>query len=208
MIDESPCPVLDARAREELCNSALRLIEKAKYVNAATIEFLLDKDKNFYFIEANTRIQVEHPVTEMVTGHDLIKLQLKIAAGESVKLRQRSIKHTGVAIECRINAEDPSHNFAPCPGRISRLVPPGGPGVRVDTHVYQGWTVATNYDSLIGKLIVHRNTRSEAIATMKRALREFVIEPVKTTIPVCLDILSHNLYLKNKIDTGFVERHY
>ncbi|MHC4618016.1 MAG: acetyl-CoA carboxylase biotin carboxylase subunit [Planctomycetota bacterium] len=208
MIEESPCPVIDARAREELCNSALRLIEEAKYVNAATVEFLLDKDKNFYFIEANTRIQVEHPVTEMVTGHDLIKLQLKIAAGQPLKLRQRSIKHAGVAIECRINAEDPANNFAPCPGRITRFVSPGGPGVRVDTHVCQGWTVATNYDSLICKLIVHRNTRSEAIATMKRALREFVIEPVKTTIPVCLDILSHNLYVKNKIDTGFVERHY
>jgi acetyl-CoA carboxylase biotin carboxylase subunit len=208
MIEESPCLVLDERAREELCKAALRIIKEAKYVNAATIEFLLDKDKKFYFIEANTRIQVEHPVTEMVTGHDLIKWQLKIASGHTIKFRQRNIKHTGVAIECRINAEDPAKNFAPCPGTITKYVPPGGPGVRVDTHVHQGWTVATSYDSMICKLIVHQRTRTEAIATMKRALAEFVIEPVKTTIPVCLDILSHNLYIKNKIDTSFVERHF
>ncbi|HUW19004.1 MAG TPA: acetyl-CoA carboxylase biotin carboxylase subunit [Sedimentisphaerales bacterium] len=208
MIEESPCPVLDAHTREELCQAALRLIKEAGYVNAATVEFLLDKDKKFYFIEVNTRIQVEHPITEMVTGHDLIKWQLKIAAGLPIKLSQRSIKHTGVAIECRINAEDPANNFAPSPGKIARYIAPGGPGVRVDTHVCQGWTVSTNYDSLFCKLIVYQKTRSEAIATMKRALREFVIEPLKTTIPICLDILSHNLYVKNKIDTGFVERHF
>ncbi|MEE9370974.1 MAG: carbamoyl phosphate synthase, partial [Sedimentisphaerales bacterium] len=208
MIEESPCQVLDSRAREELCQAALRIIKEAKYVNAATVEFLLDKDKKFYFIEVNTRIQVEHPVTEMVTGHDLIKWQLKIASGQKIKLSQRNIKHTGVAIECRINAEDPANNFASCPGTITRYIPPGGPGVRVDTHVHQGWTISQNYDSMISKLIVHQNTRTEAIATMKRALREFVIEPVKTTIPACLDILSHNLFVKNKIDTGFVERHF
>ena len=208
MIEESPCPVLDERTREELCKAALRIIKEAKYVNAATIEFLLDKDKKFYFIEANTRIQVEHPVTEMVTGHDLIKWQLKIAAGQKIKLSQRNIKHTGVAIECRINAEDPANNFVPSPGTITRYIPPGGPGVRVDTHVHQGWTVSTNYDSMISKLIVHQKTRTEAIATMKRALAEFVIEPIKTTIPACLDILSHNLFVKSKIDTGFVERNF
>jgi len=208
MIEESPCPVLDEHTRNQLAEAALKLIKAANYVSAATIEFLLDKDKKFYFIEANTRIQVEHPVTEMVTGCDLIKLQLKIAAGQPIKFRQRRIKHTGVAIECRINAEDPAKNFAPSPGTITRLILPGGPGIRVDTHVHQGWTVATNYDSMIAKLIVHQSTRAEAIATMKRALAEFVIEPVKTTIPVCLDILSHNLFVKNKIDTGFVERHF
>jgi acetyl-CoA carboxylase biotin carboxylase subunit len=208
MIEESPCPVLDERDREELCKAALRIIKEAKYVNAATVEFLLDRDKKFYFIEANTRIQVEHPVTEMVTGHDLIKWQLKIASGQKIKLSQRDIRHTGVAIECRINAEDPANNFAPSPGTIARYIPPGGPGVRVDTHVYQGWTVSTSYDSMIAKLIVHQKTRAEAIATMKRALSEFVIEPVKTTIPACLDILSHNLFVKNKIDTGFVERNF
>jgi len=208
MIEESPCPVLDERTRQKLCEAALRIIKEAKYVNAATVEFLLDANKKFYFIEANTRIQVEHPVSEMVTGHDLIKLQLKIAAGQTIKLSQRNIKHTGVAIECRINAEDPAKNFASSPGTITRYIPPGGPGVRVDTHVYQGWTVSTSYDSMIAKLIVHQRTRTEAIATMKRALREFIIEPVKTTIPACLDILSHNLFVKNKIDTGFVERNF
>ncbi|MHC4388288.1 MAG: acetyl-CoA carboxylase biotin carboxylase subunit, partial [Planctomycetota bacterium] len=133
---------------------------------------------------------------------------LKIAAGQLIKIRQKKIKHTGVAIECRINAEDHKNNFAPCPGQITRYIPPGGPGVRVDTHVHQGWTISTSYDSMICKLIVHQKTRTEAIATMKRALREFVIEPVKTTIPACLDILSHNLFVKNKIDTSFVERNF
>jgi acetyl-CoA carboxylase biotin carboxylase subunit len=208
MIEESPCPVLDERTREELCKAALRIIKEARYVNAATVEFLLDSDKRFYFIEVNTRIQVEHPVTEMVTGHDLIKWQLKIASGQKIKLSQRNIKHTGVAIECRINAEDPTNNYASSPGTITRLILPGGPDVRVDTHVHQGWTVSTNYDSMIAKLIVHGKTRTDAIATMKRALAEFVIEPVKTTIPACLDILSHNLFVKNKIDTGFVERNF
>ncbi|MHC4364096.1 MAG: acetyl-CoA carboxylase biotin carboxylase subunit [Planctomycetota bacterium] len=207
MVEESPCPVLDDRDREQLAEAALRIIKEAKYVNAATVEFLLDGDKKFYFIEVNTRIQVEHPVTEMVTGHDLIKWQLKIASGQKIRVSQRNIKHTGVAIECRINAEDPENNFAPSPGAITRYIPPGGPCVRVDTHVHQGWNVATNYDSMIAKLIVHQKTRAEAIATMKRALREFVIEPIKTTIPACLDILSHNLYVKNQIDTSFVERH-
>jgi acetyl-CoA carboxylase biotin carboxylase subunit len=200
--------VLDERDREELCKAALRIIKEAKYVNAATIEFLLDKDNKFYFIEANTRIQVEHPVTEMVTGHDLIKWQLKIASGHKIKFRQKNIKHAGVAIECRINAEDPENNFVPSPGKITKLVLPGGPGVRVDTHVHQGWTVSPSYDSMICKLIVHQRTRTEAIATMKRALEEFVIEPIKTTIPACLDILSHNLFIKSKIDTGFVERNF
>jgi acetyl-CoA carboxylase biotin carboxylase subunit len=208
MIEESPCPVLDERDREELCNAALRIIKQAKYVNAATVEFLLDADKKFYFIEVNRRIQVEHPVTEMVTGHDLIKWQLKIAAGQPIELSQRKIKHTGVAIECRINAEDPANNFVSSPGTITRYIPPGGPGVRLDTHVCQGWTVSTSYDSMIAKLIVHQRTRTEAIATMKRALREFVIEPIKTTIPACLNIISHNLFAKNKIDTGFVERNF
>jgi acetyl-CoA carboxylase biotin carboxylase subunit len=206
IIEESPCPVLDKNTREELCEAALRITKEANYINAATIEFLLDKDKKFYFIEANTRIQVEHPVTEMVTGYDLIKYQLKIASGVPVKLSQRSIKHTGVAIECRINAEDPENNFAPSPGKITRYIPPGGPGVRVDTHVYQGCTISPTYDSMIAKLIVHQKTRDEAIATMKRALQEFIIEPIKTTIPLCLNILSHNQFVKSQIDTGFVER--
>jgi acetyl-CoA carboxylase biotin carboxylase subunit len=208
IIEESPCPAIDERTREELCQAALRIIKEAKYENAATIEFLLDKKKKFYFIEANTRIQVEHPVTELITGHDLIKLQIKVAAGEKLKLSQREIKHTGCAIECRINAEDPKSNFAPCPGTIEKYIPPGGPGVRIDTHVYQGYTVTTNYDSMVCKLLAYQANRAEAINTMKRALSEFVIEPIKTTIPVCLDIISHNLFAKGKVDTSFVEKHF
>ena len=206
LIEESPCPVLDERTREELCKSALRLIKHADYYNAATVEFLLDKDKNYYFIEVNTRIQVEHPVTEMVTGQDLIKWQIKIAAGLPLDLRQRDIKHTGVAMECRINAEDPDRNFAPCPGKITKFFTPGGPGVRVDTYLSQDAVISPYYDSMVSKLIVHQPTREEAIATMKRALREFKIEPIKTTIPACLKILSHNLYVKNQVDTSFIER--
>jgi acetyl-CoA carboxylase biotin carboxylase subunit len=208
LIEESPCPVLDEHTRDELCKAALRVIKQAKYVNAATVEFLLDSDKKFYFIEVNTRIQVEHPVTELVTGQDLIKWQIKIASGEPVNLRQKDIKHEGVAIECRINAEDPERDFAPCPGKIETYIVPGGPGVRVDSHACQGWVVSPVYDSMISKLIVHQPTRDEAITTMKRALQEFRIEPIKTTIPICLKILSHNLYVKNKIDTTFVERHF
>ena len=206
LIEESPSPVLDEETREELCKAALRVIKQADYVNAATVEFLLDKNGNYYFIEVNTRIQVEHPVTEMVTGHDLIKWQLKIAAGRTIDLRQKDIHHNGVALECRINAEDPARNYAPCPGTITKFIVPGGPGVRVDTHLYQGCTVTPYYDSMISKLIVHRKNREEAIATMKRALSEFKIEPIKTTIPACLDILSHNLYIKSQVDTSFIEQ--
>ncbi len=208
MIEESPSPILDERDREHLAEAAIRLIKEAKYVNAATVEFLLDKDRNFYFIEVNTRIQVEHPVTEMVTGHDLIKWQIRIAGGEPMNLRQKDIKHRGVAIECRINAEDPTNNFSPSPRPITTYIAPGGYGVRIDTHVHQGWTISPHYDSLIAKIIVHQKTRPEAIATMRRALQEFKIGPIKTTIPACLDILSHNLFVKGKVDTGFIERSF
>jgi acetyl-CoA carboxylase, biotin carboxylase subunit len=207
LIEESPCPVLDEHTREELCKAALKVIKEANYENAATVEFLLDRNKRFYFIEVNTRIQVEHPVTEMVTGIDLIKMQLKIAGGQNITLKQRDIKHSGVAIECRINAEDPERNFAPCPGKVDKFILPGGMGVRVDTHIFQGAVVSPHYDSMIAKLIVHRPTRDEAIITMKRALSEFRIGPIKTTIPACLKILSHNLYLQNKVDTSFIEQH-
>ena len=208
MIEESPCPVIDDKAREKLCQAAIKIIKHANYVNAATVEFLLDKDKRFYFIEVNTRIQVEHPVSEMVTGFDLIKMQLKVASGEKLGISQRDIKQRGVAIECRINAEDPDNGFSPSPGTITRYIPPGGPGVRVDTHVYQGWTVSPSYDSMLCKLIAHQPTRPEAITTMRRALSEFIIEPIKTTIPACLSILSHNLFFKGKVDTEFVERNF
>ncbi len=207
LIEESPCPVLDEHTREELCKAALKVIKQAKYENAATVEFLLDKNKKFYFIEVNTRIQVEHPVTEMVTGRDLIKMQLQVASGQNITLKQKDIVHTGVAIECRINAEDPARNFVPCPGKIERFILPGGMGVRVDTHIFQGAMVTPYYDSMIAKLIVHRPTRDEAITTMKRALREFKIEPIPTTIPACEKILSHSLYLQNKVDTSFIEQY-
>lgn len=207
IIEESPCPVLDENTRTQIADSAVKIIKETGYTNAGTVEFLLDKNKKFYFIEVNTRIQVEHPVTEMVTGQDLIKLQLKVASGEPIDLRQKDIKHTGVAIECRINAEDPKKNFAPSPGSITQYIPPGGPGVRVDTHVHQGWHVSPNYDSMIAKVIVHQNTRAEAIATMKRALSEFIVQPIRTTIPACLEIISHNLFARGQVDTDFVERH-
>lgn len=206
MIEESPCPILNDEQRSQLAQAATRLIRQAKYTNAGTVEFLVDRDKAFYFIEVNARIQVEHPVTEVVTGQDLIKWQLRIADGQAINIPQEAIVQRGVAIECRINAEDPERNFAPCPGRIETYIPPGGPGVRVDSHMWQGATISPYYDSMIAKVIVHQPTRSEAIATMQRALREFIIEPVKTTIPTCMAILSHNLYVKNKVDTGFIER--
>lgn len=206
MIEESPCPVLDEATRAELCRSALRLITESNYYSAATVEFLVDKDNRYYFIEANTRIQVEHPVTEMVTGQDLIQWQIKIAGGERLTLQQEDIKHNGVAIECRINAEDPARDFVPCPGPVDVYIPPGGPGVRVDSHIHQGASISPYYDSMIAKVIVHQPTRAQAIATMSRALAEFKIGPIKTSIPACQKILSHNLFVKNQVDTGFIER--
>jgi acetyl-CoA carboxylase biotin carboxylase subunit len=207
LIEESPCGVLDEHTREDLCKAAIKVVKEAKYENAATVEFLLDKDKNFYFIEVNTRIQVEHPVTEMVTGRDLIKMQLQVASGQNLNLKQKDITHSGAAIECRINAEDPSRNFSPCPGKVEKFILPGGMGVRVDTHIFQGAVICPNYDSMIAKLIVHRPSRDEAIITMKQALSEFRIAPIKTTIPACERILSHNMYLQNKVDTSFIEQH-
>ncbi|HSV26660.1 MAG TPA: acetyl-CoA carboxylase biotin carboxylase subunit [Sedimentisphaerales bacterium] len=206
LIEESPCPILDEKTRDEICRAALRVVREAKYANAATVEFLLDKHKRFYFMEVNARIQVEHPVTELVTGVDLIKWQIRIAAGQPLTIKQKDIHQKGVAMECRINAEDPQRNFSPCPGPIEQFIAPGGFGVRVDTHIYQGAKVTPYYDSMIAKLLVHQPTRAEAITTMKRALSEFKIGPIKTTIPAHLEILSHNLFIKNEIDTGFIER--
>lgn len=205
LIEESPCPVIDEKTREKLCESAIKVIKAANYENAATVEFLLDAENNFYFIEANTRIQVEHPVSELVTGHDLIKWQLKIAAGEPLNIEQSDIKLNGCAIECRINAEDPDRKFSPSPGPINDFFVPGGFGVRVETYLKQGAVISPNYDSMIAKLLVHQPTRTEAIATMKRALKEFTIAPIKTTIPASLKILNHPSYVANKIDTGFIE---
>lgn len=206
LVEETPCTSIDDRTREQLCRAAVKLAKAAEYTSAGTFEFLIDKKKRFYFIEANARIQVEHPITEMITGIDLLKWQIRIAAGEELTIRQRDVKRRGVSIECRINAEDPSNNFAPCPGRIERFIPPGGQGVRIDTHAHAGYVISPHYDSLIGKLIVHQPTREEAIATMRRALHEFQIEPIKTTIPLHLDIFSHNDFLRGKVDTEFIDR--
>ena len=205
LIEESPCPVISDETREKLCEAAKRLMEVAKYHNAATVEFLLDADNNFYFIEVNTRIQVEHPVSEMVTGQDLIKWQIKVAAGLPLTIKQEDIKLNGCAIECRINAENPSMNFSPCPGPINDFFVPGGFGVRVETYLKQGDYISPNYDSMIAKLIVHQPTRAEAIETMRRALNEFTIGPIKTTIPASLKIIEHPSYQNNQIDTGFIE---
>jgi acetyl-CoA carboxylase biotin carboxylase subunit len=206
LVEESPSPVLKTRTREALCASAVRLVKAAGYTNAGTVEFLVDKDQNFYLLEVNARIQVEHPVTESVTGIDLIKQQIRIAAGEKLPFKQEDIKQMGHAIECRINAEDPARNFAPSPGVIESLRLPGGPGVRIDSHVYAGYRIPPNYDSMIGKLIVHRPTRTEAIATMRRALTEFHIAPIKTTIPLLLQIMDNQNFQSGDVDTGFIER--
>jgi acetyl-CoA carboxylase biotin carboxylase subunit len=206
LVEESPSPTLKPKTREALCAAAVRLVKAAGYTNAGTVEFLVDKDQNYYILEVNARIQVEHPVTEQVTGIDLIKQQIRIAAGEKLPFKQEEIRHTGHAIECRINAEDPSRNFAPSPGVIESLRLPGGPGVRLDTHVYAGYRIPSNYDSMIGKLIVHRPTRAEAIATMRRALTEFHIAPIKTTIPLLLQIMDNQNFQSGEVDTGFIER--
>jgi acetyl-CoA carboxylase biotin carboxylase subunit len=206
LVEESPSPFLQQGVREKLCESAVRLIKTAGYTNAGTVEFLVDQKQNFYLLEVNARIQVEHPVTESVTGIDLIKEQIRIASGEPLSFRQKDVVQRGHAIECRINAEDPARNFAPCPGTITELCLPGGPGVRMDTHVYAGYRIPPNYDSMIGKLIVHRPTRAEAISTMRRALSEFHIAPIKTTIPLQLQIMDNQQFKDGTVDTGFVER--
>jgi acetyl-CoA carboxylase, biotin carboxylase subunit len=206
LVEESPCPVLKPENRQKLCDAAVRLITAAGYTNAGTVEFLVDRRQNFYLLEVNARIQVEHPVTEQVTGIDLIKEQIRIAAGLPLSFRQKGVTQRGHAIECRINAEDPQRNFAPSPGLIEELRLPGGPGVRLDSHVYAGYRIPPNYDSMIAKLIVHRATRADAIATMKRALGEFHVAPIKTTIPLLLQIMDNQNFLSGQVDTGFVER--
>src|SRR5262249_30520739 len=188
LVEYSPAPNLPQIVREQICPGAVRLVREADYYNAGTCEFLVDKDNKFYFIEVNARIQVEHPVTELVTGIDLVQMQIRIAAGEKLPFKQSDIVHRGAAMECRINAEDPAAGFKPSPGVITRWQLPGGPGVRVDTHAVTGYRVPPNYDSLIAKLLVYQPTRAQALATMRRALGEFVVEGVKTTIPIHRDI--------------------
>ena len=206
LIEESPSPALSASLRKKMGEAAVKAAKAAKYVSAGTIEFLLGPNDQFYFMEMNTRVQVEHPVTEMITGVDIIKEQIRIAAGEKLSLTQKNVEFRGHAIECRINAENPYNNFSPCPGRIEFYNAPGGPGVRVDSHAYNGYRIPPHYDSMIGKLIVHGDTRAEAIAKCRRALSEYFIEGVKTTIPFEQFIIDTREFIEGHYDTGFIER--
>ena len=206
LVEESPSPGISQKTREKLCEAAVRLAGEAKYSNAGTVEFLVDNKEAFYLLEVNARIQVEHPVSELVTGIDLVQQQIRVAAGEPLGLKQRDIVQRGCAIECRINAEDCLNDFRPSPGTLTKFRVPGGPGVRLDTHCYEGWTISPHYDSMIAKLIVHRATRKAAIATMGRALEEFTIEGVKTSIPFHLEMMANPDFGTGKVDTGWVER--
>ncbi len=206
LIEEAPFIFADAKFRKKVGDLAIKAAKAFKYRNAGTIEFILDKtDNSIYFMEINTRIQVEHPVTEMITGVDIIKEQIKIAAGLPLSLKQQGIKFTGHSIECRVNAEDPE-NFIPSPGKVTLFVPPGGQGVRTDSAAYSGWTVPAHYDSLIAKVIVHGTDRSDALVKMKRALNEFIIDGIKSTIPFFLKILDDSDFKKGDINTHFLER--
>lgn len=205
LIEESPYIFSNPRFRKKIGEMAVKVAKAIRYKNAGTVEFIVDNKSNFYFMEINTRIQVEHPVTEMVTGIDIIKEQIKLAAGEPLSLKQQDIKFSGHSIECRINAEDPER-FIPCPGKITAFIPPGGPGIRVDTAAYSGWVVPSHYDSLIAKVITHGKDREEAIMRMQRALKEFIIEGIKTTIPFYLEILNKPDFLNGNFNTSFLEK--
>ncbi len=206
LIEEAPSPAMTPEIRHAMGEAAVRGAEHIGYVSAGTMEFLLDTDGSFYFMEMNTRIQVEHPVTEMVTGVDLVKEQIRIAAGEPISVPEGELGLRGHAIECRINAEDPARRFAPSPGTITIFHPPGGPGVRVDTHAYAGYRVPPNYDSLIGKLIVHGRDRTEALARMRLALESFIVEGVHTTIPFLLELMHDEGFVAGEFDTKYLER--
>jgi acetyl-CoA carboxylase biotin carboxylase subunit len=208
LVEESPSPVLTPQLRARMGADAVRLAKAAGYHNAGTVEFLLDKEGRYYFIEVNARIQVEHTVTEMVTGLDLIEAQLRTAAGERLWITQDGVEPRGHAIQCRINAEDPDRDFQPSPGRIELFVPPGGMGVRVDTHCFSGYRIPPNYDSMIAKVLVHRPDRNSAIATMLRALDEFVIQGPRSTVSLQRRVLNHPDFRRAEHDTGFVERYF
>ena len=205
LVEQAPAPNISDQLREDICKSAIKLAKAVNYTNVGTVEFLVDAEGKYYFIEMNTRLQVEHPVTEMLTGIDLVREQIRIAYGERLNLRQKKVKSEGVAIECRINAEDPDNDFRPYAGKITKCCVPGGKGVRVDSHVYSGYEVPPYYDSLLGKLIVHQKGREEALACMKRALSEYRIEGIKTTIPLHLKIISDPRFATGDVDTHFVE---
>ncbi|MHC4303238.1 MAG: acetyl-CoA carboxylase biotin carboxylase subunit [Planctomycetota bacterium] len=206
LVEEAPAPGVDARKREAVARSAADLIRRAEYAGAATVEFLMDEEQNFYMLEVNTRVQVEHPVTEMITGIDIVKAMIRIAAGEPLPWKQRDIALSGHAVECRINAEDPDRGFIPQPGLITEFTPPGGLGIRLDTHVRTGYRIPPDYDSLIGKLIVHGRDRAQAISKTQAALEEFRIGPIKTTIPLHRRLMAERQFLDAKHDIHYVER--
>ena len=208
VLEEAPCDVISPELRKRMGETAVKAAKAVGYENAGTIEFLLDKHKNFYFMEMNTRIQVEHPVTEMVTGMDLIKEQIRIAAGEPLSVSQEEVRIQGHAIECRINAENPAKNFMPCPGRIASVHIPGGNGVRVDTHIYGDYKVPANYDSMLMKLIVYDKDRASAIAKMRSALGELIIEGIETNVDFQYEILENEAFRKGDTDTGFIEKYF
>ena len=206
MIEEAPSIAIDETLRKKMGEAAVKAAKATGYYSAGTIEFLLDQNNEFYFMEMNTRIQVEHPVTEIITGVDLIKEQIKIAAGETLALRQEDVKISGHAIECRINAEDPDKNFMPCPGTVNYIHFPGGKGIRVDSALYAGCTIPPYYDSMVAKLIVHDETRELAIKKMRSALGELIVQGVKTNLDYQYEILNDEEYVKGNVDTGFIER--
>ena len=208
VLEEAPCDVITQDLRQRMGDTAVRAAKAVGYENAGTIEFLLDKNKDFYFMEMNTRIQVEHPVTEMVTGMDLIKEQIRVAAGEKLSVRQEDVVIKGHAIECRINAENPSKNFMPCPGLITNVHAPGGNGVRVDSHIYSDYKVPANYDSMLMKLIVYDKDRASAIAKMRSALGELVIEGIETNVNFQYEILENEAFQEGNTDTGFIEKYF
>ena len=206
LVEESPSPVVSSKTRKEIGNIAVKIAKEIGYTNAGTIEFLMDKTGKFFFIEMNTRIQVEHPVTEMVTGYDLVKEQLRVASGLKLSMEQKDVQMRGWAIECRINAEDPSNGFTPSPGMISKYHVPGGPGVRIDSQIYAGGFISPYYDSMLAKLIVYGQNRDEAIRRMDRALTEYVIEGIKTTIPFHQKVIADSRFQSGKYSTDFVEQ--
>lgn len=206
LIEEAPSSTLPDETRKAICDAAVRMVRGANYTNAGTVEFIVDRNNEFFFIEVNARIQVEHPVTEMITGIDLIKEQIRVASGLPLTMTQDQVPCIGAAIECRINAENPDKNFQPNPGKITSMFAPGGFGVRFDSHAYSGYTVPPHYDSMIGKLIVHRETREEAIITMRRALAELQVEGISTTAAFHLRVLQHPEFLAGRCDTKFVDR--
>lgn len=206
VIEETPSTIIDDKLRSKMGNAAIKTAKAAGYTSCGTVEFLVDKDKNFYFMEMNTRIQVEHPITEMRTGIDLVKEQIRIAAGEELKFKQKEIEFKGHSIECRINAENPNKNFMPCPGKISEINLPGGNGIRVDTAIYSGYTIPSNYDSMIAKIIVCGANRNEAISKMKRALEELVIDGIDTNRDFLFDIIRNPDFIRGNFDTSFIEK--